>query len=294
MRNSGRALVRVFACAVALLAAEGALRAESISGVCPDGSMFIVQREAQIPCSRSKRVEPGEMPPVRPDYLPKPHTWEIWSEQNDPNNPYNVVDQARQVRALTASGAAGAPSAAPGGEAGGASAAAQRASSTAAPESRAATRDVGPLDLGLGEQELADLFAIVELSQQRAPARFERETAAGDGVSRVAFARSRAFEQRLLAAQDARGGRGGDQVLLFSARSNRPQEFWPNFTFVQEHMTFQPDASSDRQLGVLQGHLGRLNEGEVVLGYVVLPATMNLDEGAVEIYWDDRHTTARF
>jgi hypothetical protein len=126
------------------------------------------------------------------------------------------------------------------------------------------------------------------------PARFERETAAGNGVSRVAFAHSRAFEQRLLAAQDARGGRAGDQVLLFTARSNRPQEFWPNFTFVQESLTFQPDASNDHQLGVLQGHLGQLTEGEVVLGYIVLPSAMNLDASQLEIYWDDRHTTARF
>jgi len=292
MRNSGRGSGWAFGSAFALLAAVSAARAESISGVCPDGSMYIVQHEAQIPCRRSKQVEPGEMPPVRPNYLPKPHTWEIWAEQNDPNNPYNVVDQARQVRALTANGAAA--NAAPGSVASGPSGPAEPSAAPATAASSRAARDVGPFDLGLGEQELADLFAIVELSQERAPARFERETAAGDGVSRVAFARSRAFEQRLLDAQEARGGRDGDQVLLFTARSNRPQEFWPNFTFVQDHITFQPDAASDRQLGVLQGHLGQLNEGEVVLGYIVLPVTMNLEGRDVQIYWDDRHTTARF
>jgi hypothetical protein len=284
MRKTG-ALV---ACAIAALALAGAARAESISGVCPDGSMYVVQREAQIPCSRSKQVEPGEMPPVRPDYLPKPHTWEIWAEQNDPNNPYNVVDQARQVRTLSASGAAGAPGPAPGGEA------AAPAGANAPTTGAAAPRDVGPLALGLGEQDLADLFAIVELSQQRTPARFERETAGGDGVSRVAFARSRAFEQRLRDAQRARGGAAEGDVLLFAARSNRAQEFWPNFVFVQQSLTFQPDAASDRQLGVLQGHLGALEEGEVVLGYVVLPSAMRLDGRELEIYWDDRHTTARF
>ncbi len=287
MRKSGRRL----ACAFALLAFAGGARAGSVSGVCPDGSIYIVQHESQIPCRRSKQVEPGEMPPVRPDYLPKPHTWEVWAEQNDPNNPYNVVDQARQVRALSAHGAAGAQGAAPGG--GGAVATAE--SAALAPVAEVArARDVGPLDLGLGEQELADLFAIVELSQEQRPARFERETASGDGVSRVAFARSRAFEERLLAAQDARGGRAGDRVLLFTARSNRPQEFWPNFVFVQESLTFQPDAANERQLGVLQGHLGQLSEGEVVLGYVVLPSTLDLDAREIEIYWDDRHTRARF
>ncbi len=291
MRNSGRSLV----CALTLLAPASALRAESVSGVCPDGSIYIVQHERQIPCKRSKQVEPGEMPPVRPDYLPKPHTWEVWAEQHDPNNPYNVVDQARQARALSASGAVSELDAAPhvaasrAGSEGAAGGAAPAAEQNAPP-----ARDLGPLDLGLSAQDLADLFAIVELSQERAPARFERETAGGEGVSRVAFARSRAFEERLLAAQAARSGAAGEQVLLFTARSNRPQEFWPNFTFVQEHLTFQPDASSDRQLGVLQGHLGQLDEGEVVLGYIVLPTTMNLDEREIQIYWDDRHTTARF
>jgi hypothetical protein len=289
MRNCGAALT----CALALLAAASAARADSISGVCPDGSIFIVQHERQIPCSRSKQVEPGEMPPVRPDYLPKPHTWEIWSEQNDPNNPYNVVDQARQVRALSASGAAGAPD---GGAALTSSAGAAPSAALAAPPSVSASgaRELSPIDLGLGAQDLADLFAIVELSQQRAPARFERETAGGDGVARVAFARSRGFEQRLLEAQASRGGAEGEQVLLFSARSNRAHEFWPNFVFVQDHVTFQPDAANDRQLGVLQGRLGALKEGEVVLGYVVLPSSVKLDGRAIEIYWDDRHTTARF
>jgi hypothetical protein len=289
MRNSGA----VQSLSLALLALAGAARAESISGVCPDGSIYIVQHARQIPCSRSKQVEPGEVPPVRPDYLPKPHTWEVWAEQNDPNNPYNVVDQARQVRALSASGAVGAPAPAPGGEAAGAAAGVAAAPPAAAP-SAATPREQGPLALGLAEQDFADLFAIVDLSQSRTPARFERETASGQGVARVAFARSRAFEQRLLDAQRARGAAGAGSVLLFTARSSRPQEFWPNFVFVQDSLTFQPDAANDRQLGVLQGRLGQLGEGEVVLGYVVLPEAMSLEGRALEIYWDDRHTTARF
>jgi hypothetical protein len=288
MRNSGRVLSR----ALALLAVASAAGAESISGVCPDGSIYVVQHASQIPCSRSKQVEPGEMPPVRPDYLPKPHTWEIWAEQNDPNNPYNVVDQARQVRALTASGAAGAQGAAPGGKADSAAGAAAQGGALA-PAATAAPRELGPLDLGLGAQDLADLFAIVELSQARTPARFERETAGGDGVARVAFARSRAFAERLRSARAARGG-GAGEVLLFAARSNRPQEFWPNFVFVQDSLTFQPDVANDGQLGVLQGRLGQLEAGEVVLGYVVLPDAMILDGRDLQIYWDDRHTTARF
>jgi hypothetical protein len=157
----------------------------------------------------------------------------------------------------------------------------------------ATARDVGPTDLGLGEQDLADLFAIVDLSQERAPARFERTSAAGDGVATVAFARSLAFEARLQEALAQRGGAAGQQVLLFTARSDRPQEFYPNFTFVQSSLTYQPDATSASQLGVLQGHLGNLAEGEVVLGYVVLPDSLDLAQ-KVEIYWDDRHTVAQF
>ncbi len=281
-----------FARATLLCAAATAAHAESVTGVCPDGSIFIVQHASQIPCKRSKQVEPGDVPPVRPDYLPKPYTWKIWSEQNDPNNPYNVVDQARQVRAMSGAGNSAAQ---PGAASGGATEAQASGveSAALAPAPAASARNVGPLALGLGEQDLADLFAIVELSQERAPARFERETADGEGISKVAFARSRAFEERLLAAWEARGGLESDQILLFSARSNRPQDFWPNFTFVQQHISFQPDASSDRQLGVLQGHLGQLAEGEVVLGYIVMPRTVDL-AAQLEIYWDDRHTSARF
>lgn len=286
MRISGLWLAR----ATLLWAAATAAHAGSVTGVCPDGSIFIVQHASQIPCKRAKQVEPGDVPPVRPEYLPRPYTWKIWSEQNDPNNPYNVVDQARQVRAMSGAGNSAAQ---PGAVSGGALAPQTSGAESAAPAQAASTRNVGPLDLGLGEQDLADLFAIVELSQQRAPARFERETAGGEGVSKVAFARSRAFEERLLAAWQARGGLESDQILLFSARSNRPQDFWPNFTFVQQHISFQPDASSDRQLGVLQGHLGQLAEGEVVLGYIVMPRTVDL-AAQLEIYWDDRHTSARF
>ena len=71
----------------------------TISGVCPDGSMFIVQREADIPCSAAKRVAPDEMPPIKPEFLPRPYAWEIFQQQQDPNNPYNLVDKAREVRA---------------------------------------------------------------------------------------------------------------------------------------------------------------------------------------------------
>ena len=82
------------------LASVLAPAAGAISGVCPDGSMFIVQHESQIPCKRAKVVEPDEIPPIKPEYLPTPYTWQVYNETNDPNNPYNLIDAAREVRAL--------------------------------------------------------------------------------------------------------------------------------------------------------------------------------------------------
>jgi hypothetical protein len=82
-------------------------------------------------------------------------------------------------------------------------------------------------------------------------------------------------------------------VLLFSAISKQPEEFFANFTFVQDHLTFQPDATSARQLGILQGRLGPLEANELVLGYVVLPEQMDLSS-ELDIYWNDRLVTSRF
>ena len=82
-------------------------------------------------------------------------------------------------------------------------------------------------------------------------------------------------------------------MLLFTARSVQPETFYASFTFVQDHLTYQPDATDARQLGVLQGRLGALAAGEVVLGYVSLPPNFDLDR-ELDIYWDDRHVSATF
>src|SRR5215470_14235915 len=74
----------------------------SLTGICPDGSIYIVQEARQIPCAAPKPVSPDEVPPIRPNYLPKPYPWKVWNERNDPNNPYNAIDAARQVRGLQA------------------------------------------------------------------------------------------------------------------------------------------------------------------------------------------------
>ena len=269
-------LARLLLLAAATLEA-GAAHA-SLTGVCPDGSIYIVQEARQIPCAEAKAVAPDEVPPIRPDYLPTPYTWKVWNERNNPNNPYNVIDAARQVRGLEA------PPPAPG--VGGTPTNQQ---ATAAPP----TPPNAPLPLGLSDDELRDLFQIVELSQERSPARLARETAGGQGVFEVRFARSAAFEERLRERFAARGGLPTAGALLFAARSVAPEEFYASFTFLQEHLTYQPDATDARQLGVLQGRLGALAAGEVVLGYITLPP--NFDPAAeLDIYWDDRHTTVRF
>jgi hypothetical protein len=263
----------------AVLAAEGA--AASYTGVCPDGSIYVVQEVRQIPCRDAKAVDPHEVPPIRPEYLPTPYTWKVWNERHSANNPYNVIDAARQVRDLESAPPVEGGTPAPG--SGGAS--------TLPPAQSNATR--GPVPLGLADEELRDLFQIVELSQERTPARLARETAGGQGVFEVAFARSTAFEELLREAWAGRGGLPTGGVLLFTARSVQAEEFYASFTFLQEHLSYQPDATDARQLGLLQGRLGPLAAGEVVLGYVSLPP--NFDVGReLDLYWDDRHVAVVF
>jgi hypothetical protein len=269
---------------VLLLAALAVARATaahaSLTGICPDGSIYIVQEARQIPCADAKPVSPDEVPPIRPHYLPTPYTWKVWNERNDPNNPYNAIDAARQVRGLEA------PPPAPG-------VSAPPPQGTAAAPPAPAPRAAGPVSLGLSAEELRDLFQIVELSQEHAPARLARETATGQGVFEVSFARSDAFEGMLRDAFAARGGLPTGGVLLFAARSVAAEEFWASFTFLQGHLSYQPDATDPRQLGVLQGQLGALAAGEVVLGYLSLPPNFDATQ-ELDIYWDDRHTTATF
>ena len=71
---------RCFGFALALLAAAGGGAADavaSVSGVCPDGSMFIVQRAESVPCEGAKAVDPMDVPPMKPAYLPRPYGWEV-------------------------------------------------------------------------------------------------------------------------------------------------------------------------------------------------------------------------
>jgi hypothetical protein len=265
-----------------------------VTGICPDGSIFIVQHESQIPCRAAKEVDPIDLPPLRPQYLPNPYTWHVYNELQDPNNPYNLIDSVRDIRAMQKRGAAGQGEAATEDLSGGEPAWDDGGSAPGGrPTQLAAHAPVGPLDLGLGDQELRDLYQIVELSQESTPAAFERRTADGRGVMRLSLARSLAFEKRLADAWASRGGIGASEVLLFTAVSKRPESFHPNLTFVQGHLTFQPSAEDPGQLGVLQGRLGALEADEVVLGYVILPEAVRLED-PLDVYWDDRQLSVQF
>jgi len=261
--------------------------ARAITGVCPDGSIFIVQRAADVPCRDAKRVESHRVPPMRPQNLPRSYLWDVQREKIDENNPYNLVDRAKKVRELGTfhgDGAApdvgaGPPGAAPG---------APPPQVASAPPSRPAPRVPSASELALSDGELRDLFYLVELSQRRAPATFLRSGAAGDDSLRVAFAHSEAFEQRFHAA----GGPPGP-VLLFSVQPRTAERFLPNFTFVQGHLTFSPQRADPAQLGVLSGRTGDLAADELVLGYVVLPPTLDLRR-ALDVYWDDHQIGTTF
>ncbi len=261
-----------------------------ISGVCPDGSIYIVQRAEQIPCSASKQVEPHELPPLRGDYLPRPYGWELHQKRQDQNNPYNLVDLAPSLRLAGPAEERGAGQDARAAGSGAPSASERAPERAEAPLAEASEwrESPGTPAPSLAVDELRGLLQIVELSQESAPARFEPE---GDGVE-LALARSRAFEPRLQAALGARGAGALGPVVLFAARAQSGAgSFGGQLTFVQGHRAFYPDVADPAQIGVLAGALGELRPGEALLGYVVLPADYDPAQ-EMEVFWHDRQLRA--
>jgi hypothetical protein len=281
-------------CLVSALASLlfGAPAGAAISGVCPDGSIFIVQTADAIPCRAAKRVDPQDLPPLQPDMLPRPYGWERFNRLTDPNNPYNLVDSppppgyAAMPRAddPVAAGSAVAPPppvSLPTG-------APQPQIAALAPPAPEAPR---PLDLALTARDIADLDEIVALSQSFAPVAVSRYSAAGERSAQVQLARSAGFEQRVHAALAARSAGPHGPVVLFRAEAHAAGAIHGNLTFVQGHVAFHPDPTKPEQLGVIDGAFGDLAAGQRVLGYAVLPP--HLDPAApVDIYWDDRRATA--
>jgi len=271
------------ALAILATAALGAAPAgaRSITGVCPDGSVFVVQSAASIPCRNAKRVEPGEVPPLRPEFLPRPYAWEVFQARRDPNNPYNLIDAARAQRRPEPDGPAPVGAPPPG---------------TAPPPPRAATapgsapEPASAAELRLAESEIRDLLELVDLSQRVSPAAFTLRGEGGEEVAALRLAHSEAFEARLRRVLGLEGARG--PVVLYAASAERPTSFHPNLTFVQGHVAFHPAAGDPAQQGFLHGGPGELAPGERVLGYAVLPEGFDASR-PMDVYWDDRLLSAR-
>jgi hypothetical protein len=266
--------------------------ARTITGVCPDGSIFIVQRAEAIPCRDAKQVDPHEVPPLNPEFLPRPYGWERFNQETDPNNPYNIVDSLRSD--LDAEGAAPAPPPTP-----------EHTGQSAPPNTRAVAPPVAPtllppvsaaasprgFELRLSDAELRDLASIVEMMQEYAPAGVVRRDAAGTPQAVVRIARSTSFDARVRQALQAFGSPAAGPVVLFDAVAATQGAFYGNLTFVQGHIAFHPDTQNPTQFGLLQGEAGVMDPGRSLLGYVVLPPHMDLSR-PLDIYWNDIQITA--
>ena len=283
----GRALVLFVGCVS--VAASGSA---SVTGVCPDGSMFIVQRAESIPCRDAKAVEPSDVPPMKPEYLPRPYGWEIFYRRNDPNNPYNLIQQqspeppAPVHRAPDDQNEPRLSREQPVNEARVPEHAGLQGGS--APVVRAEERSEGSA-LDLVDAEVEDLAMIVELSQRGAPAAFTDDGSQG----RVRLARSLAFEGRMREHLAGRGHASGGPVVLFVADADSGGSFYGNLTFVQNGVAFHPSNENPYELGVIRGRLGPLENGSSVLGYVVLPERLDPSR-PIDVYWNDRQLTATF
>ncbi len=238
------------------------LAASSIAGVCPDGSVFIVRKKADIPCRRARLVEPSEIPPLRPELLPRPYPWMVDQEARNPNNPYNLLEAAEAVRALH----------------GGSDSAAE-----APPPSHAV------VPLRLPAEEVEALIELVDLRQSVVPATLRAEDALGRGRLEVQFAYSRAFETHALDWLDAQPAQGS--VVLFAVRALEAGEFYPSFFFLQHSEGFRPDPGQAREVGFLVGSSGPLEPGAIRVGYVVLPGRFRPSE-PMELWWNDRRVEA--
>ena len=108
------------------------------------------------------------------------------------------------------------------------------------------------------------------------------------------LAHSQAFEARLHEAAAAAGRPLSGAVVLWSAEASGPAAFHGNLTFAQAHTAFHPEREDPTQFGIFEGRLGSLGSGERVLGYVVLPASVDPAQ-PVDVYWNDRRlvTTLR-
>jgi hypothetical protein len=281
----------LLAAAAAILGlAPGARADKSYSGVCPDGSFFIVQSRDSIPCANPQLADPSDLPPVRPYLLPRPYTWYVDQEARNPNNPYNLLETAKRIRearaGVTPEAAGGAPAPVPGqGPAmqptqGAAGFAAQAPTTQSFAETAPVT---------LADDELRDLVRLISLRQDASPATLRVDDVHGAHTLDIELAYSAAFEAFALATLGL--DPSAHRVLVWSAQSERAADFHPNFFVVQSGRTFRPDPRNTAELAFLLGAPGKLPAGEMAVGYLVMPA--NFDPAhPLEVFWNDRSIEA--
>jgi len=267
--------------ALALLAAPLGARAATLSGVCPDGSFFVVQSRESVPCSQPRFVDdPADLPPLRPQLLPRPYTWYVDQEARNPNNPYNLIDAAEKIRAARLGQKQSQPSAQTGGVP--APAGAPQAARLPAPAPAPAA---APAALSLADDELRDLVRLIGLRQEASPAELTVTDARGDAKLRIQLAYSAAFEAWAL--ESLRRAPGSGHVIVFAALAEADTDFQPNFFAVQSGRTFRPDPSIAGEIGFLLGQGGKLPSGELAVGYIVVPPSFDPRQ-SMELFWNDR------
>jgi hypothetical protein len=270
-----------------LLAAPIARADSTLSGVCPDGSFFVVQSRSAVPCAQPHFVDAADLPPLRPHLLPRPYAWYVDQETRNPNNPYNLVEAAEKIRAARLG-----PK--PGSEEAREAQQAARPAPTPAPAPNVASRSLAPTTapqssvapaIQLSDEELRDLVRLIGLRQSDSPAQLSISNARGDAKLRIQLAWSAAFESHALATLGRNPA--ANHVIVFAALAEEDTDFQPNFFVVQSGRTFRPDPTSATELGFLLGHAGKLPSGELAVGYVVVPASFD-PHATMELFWNDR------
>ena len=282
---------RLLALSFGLLAAAPALADTTLSGVCPDGSFFIVQSRAAVPCANAHFAKPDELPPVRPYLLPKPYTWYVDQEARNPNNPYNLVEAAQKIRDARAGiasdpGQAQTQGARPG------LAPSPQAARTPPPPTGAVAPPAPPAPapaVALPDGDLRDLVRLVALRQEAAPATLEIANVHGQKSLKIELAYSSSFESFALHALGRRPGEA--HVLVWTAQAERDADFHANFFAVQTGRTFRPDPANPAELGFLLGAPGPLPSGEMAVGYLVMPAGFE-PSAKLDLFWNDRSVSA--
>jgi hypothetical protein len=284
----------VLAVFILLLPGEPA-RADSVAGLCPDGSAFVVARREDAPCRDPKFIDVSDMPPLRPQYVPRAQAWQLNRQARDENNPYNLVERREGVvqgRGDERKPAAKSSAAPPSVSATAAVPPAPRASLAARSPQIARAPEPSPESgpaFRMSEDELRDLARLIVLRQQLAPAELTVEDVRGRPQLLLRYAYSPSFEDRAVAALGL--DRARSRVLLFSVRSEAAVDFYPNFSVVQDGVSSRPEPSLRSEVGFVLGAPGSMATGLVSIGYLVLPARVD-PARPIDLWWNDRKLAA--